>query len=197
MKELATIKLPATRRHHPGALWTDAELLSLDGDGQKHELWDGKVVTMCPAGYEHGDVISVLSHALARVVYENKLGRVYDGQTGYRLNLDNCYCPDISFVSRRRFKLITLSKEKLFHGSHDLAVEVLSPSDSITKTEQKILNYLAHGTRLVWMVDTKHRSVRAYHADGSMELLRGDRYLTGNSVLPGFRLSLGKLFEGI
>jgi Uma2 family endonuclease len=152
---------------------------------------------MCPAGYEHGDVISVLSHALASVVYENKLGRIYDGQTGYRLNVDNCYCPDISFVSRRRFKLITRSKEKLFHGSPDLAVEVLSPSDSITKTERKIVSYLAHGTRLVWMVDTKHRSVRVYRPDGGMELLRGDRYLTGNSVLPGFRLSLGKLFEGI
>jgi Uma2 family endonuclease len=197
MKTLSTIKLTTARRNRPGAIWTDAELLALDRDGRKHELWMGKVITMAPAGFDHGDVNTVLSHALADWVYKKKLGRVYDGQTGYRLSIDICYAPDVSFVSRERFKLITLSKHKLFHGSPDLAVEVLSPSDSITKTEIKVVNYLAHGTRLVWMVDMRNRSVRVYRPGESFELLRGNRVLTGNSVVPGFRLSLAKLFEGI
>jgi Uma2 family endonuclease len=197
MKATSTIKLASVRRHRPGTIWTDAELLALHRDGRKHELWFGKVVTMAPAGFDHGDVITVLTHALADMVYEKKLGRVYDGQTGYRLNIDLCYAPDLSFVSRERFKLITVSKEKLFHGSPDLAVEVLSPSDSITKTEIKVENYLAHGTRLVWMVDLRNRSVRVYRPGATFELLRGNRVLTGNSVVPGFRLSLARLFEGI
>ena len=196
MKGLPTIKLSSTR-HRRGTIWTDAELLALHGDDRKHELWSGKVVTMAPAGFEHGDVNVVLSHALADVVYKKKLGRVYEGQTGFRLSVDTCYAPDVSFVSHERFKLISRSKEKLFQGAPDLAVEVLSPSDSITKTEIKVQNYLAHGTRLVWMVDLKNRSVRIYRPGEAFELLRGNRVLTGNSVVPGFRLSLTRLFEGI
>ncbi len=197
MKATLPAKTTSHRRHRPGEIWTDDELIALNADGLKHELWNGKVVTMCPAGYEHGDVITVISHALASVVYENKLGRVYDGQTGFRIRLDTCYCPDVSFVSKQRFKLITLAKGKLFYGTPDLAVEVLSPSDSITQTEEKVKGYLTHGTRLVWMVDPKHESVRVYRPYEPFELLRGNRILTGNSVVPGFRLSLAKIFEAI
>ena len=98
-------------------------------------------------------------------------------------------------MSKKRLKLILPVKEKLFHGAPDLAVEVLSPSDSITKTEEKITLYLTHGTRLAWMVDIRHRSVRVYREPGRFELLRPGRWLSGNSVLPGFRYAIAKLFE--
>lgn len=177
-------------------LWTDDQLMALhSGDGRKHELWFGKVITMSPAGAEHGDVISRLIGALIVHTQEHKLGRIYDGQTGFRLGPDHCFAPDLSFVSKARIKRILPMKEKLFHGSPDLAVEVLSPSDSITKTEDKIALYLTHGTRLAWMVDIGHRSVRVYREPGKFELLRPGRILTGNSVLPGFRYSVTKLFE--
>jgi len=184
------MKAPTTDK-----LWTDDQLMALDSDGLKHELWFGKVITMSPAGAEHGDVISRLLVALGAHAYGNKLGRVYDGQTGYRLGPDHCFAPDISFVSKARLKLILPAKEKLFHGSPDLAVEVLSPSDSITKTEEKITLYLTHGTRLAWMVDIGHRSIRLYREPGKFELLRPGRSLSGNSVVPGFRYAVSKLFE--
>ena len=176
-------------------IWTDDELMALDQDGRKHELWFGRIVTMSPAGAEHGDVIARLIGALVVHTQENKLGRVYDGQTGFRLGPDHCFAPDASFVSKSRLKLILPMKEKLFHGSPDLAVEVLSPSDSITKTEAKITLYLTHGTRLAWMVDLRHRSVRVYREPGRFELLRPGRWFSGNSVLPGFRYAVAKLFE--
>jgi Uma2 family endonuclease len=177
-------------------LWTDDQLLALGRkDDRKHELWFGKIITMPPAGGEHGDVIMRLASMMAVHVYEHKLGRVYDGQTGFRLGLDFCFEPDISFVSKERIKLILPVKEKLFHGAPDLAVEVLSPSDSITKTEEKINIYLALGTRLAWMVDSKHKLVRVYRKSGEFEVLRTGRFLTGNSVLPGFRFAVARLFE--
>jgi len=48
-----------------------------------------------------------------------------------------------------------------------------------------------------WMVDLRNRSVRVYRPGESFELLKGNRVLTGNSVVPGFRISLSKLFESI
>ena len=177
-------------------IWTDDELMALDSnDGRKHELWHGRIVTMSPAGAGHGDVIVRLTAAVATHVYEHRLGLVYDGQTGFRLSVDFCFCPDISFVSHERAKLILPVREKLFHGAPDLAAEVLSPSDSITKTEEKLNRLLAHGARLAWMVDLKHKSVRIYRKAGKFELLGEGRNLTGNAVLPGFRLAIERLFE--
>ena len=109
--------------------------------------------------------------------------------------MDHCFAPDIAFVSKERFKLILPSESRYFTAPPDLAVEVLSASDSITKTERKLLLYLAHGSHLAWMVDPKHKSVRVYRKPGEFELLSADRILTGNSVLPGFRISLHRLFE--
>ena len=177
-------------------IWTDDELMALDSkDGRKHELWQGRIVTMSPAGAGHGDVIVRLTIAVGQFVHERRLGLVYDGQTGFRLSVDFCFCPDLSFVSHERAKLILPVRAKLFHGAPDLAAEVLSPSDSITKTEEKLNRLLAHGTRLAWMVDLKHKSVRIYRKAGKFELLGEGRYLTGNAVLPGFRFAIARLFE--
>ena len=181
-------------------IWTDRELLALGADTDvKYELWDGKIIAMPPAKPLHGMIIAHLTYLLGAHVFENKLGRLFDGQTGFRLSLEHCYEPDISFVSHRRSKVILPHGDLsgLFHGAPDLEVEVLSPSDSITRTERKINHYLEYGSHLVWMVDPKSKTVRVYRPDGSMELLRGDRFVTGNSVLPGFKVSLAKIFEGI
>ena len=202
---------PANMRYSPGAsreqviplkplgeFWSDDELLTLGTDSDtKHELRDGKVVAMPPAGYKHGAVIARLLAAVATHVYRHRLGEVFDGQTGFRLSMDHCFAPDVSFVSRERLKLIAPGGDRLIHGSPDLAVEVLSPSDSITKTEKKIALYLTHGAQLAWMIDPKNKTCRIYRQAGQFELLRGDRILSGNSILPGFRLPLSRIFSGI
>lgn len=184
------------RRLRPrGELWTDDELMAIGADDLKRELWNGKIITMPLAGWRHGDIIVRLSTAIATHVYENRLGSVYDGQTGFRLSTDYCLAPDISFVGKERVRLILRDQDKLFHGAPDLAVEVLSPSDPITATEKKITLCLIHGTRLAWMADPKNKIVRVYREPRKFELLRSDQALTGNALLPGFRYSLSRLFS--
>ena len=186
----------AARVRHTRGFWTDDDLLALgSSDDRKHELWNGKIITMPPGGAQHGDVIVRLTAAIATHVYEHRLGRVYEGQTGFRLSTDHCFEPDISFVSKERLKLILPVEEKLLHGAPDLAVEVLSPSDSITGTEKKITLYLVHGARLGWMIDPKNKIARVYREPGKFELLRSHQALNGNTVLPGFRFTLQRLFE--
>ena len=205
------VELP-TSRHVPGvwevgarslkpkgAFWTDAELLQLGANTDvKYELWDGKIIPMSPAGPKHGAVIARLTHYLTNHIYKNKLGEIFEGQTGFRLGIDHCFQPDISFVSGERMKLILPHGfDGMFHAAPDLAVEVLSPSDSITKTEKKMQLYLVHGARLGWMLDLKNKTARIYRPGESFELLKADKALAGNSVLPGFRISLAKIFENI
>lgn len=179
-----------------GEFWTDDELVRLTSlTDLRFELCDGEIVAMPSMGSQHRDLIARLLTAIGNHVYEHKLGRVFDGQTGFRLGVDHCFAPDISFISKERYKFIYVSEGRYFAAPPDLAVEVLSASDSLTKTERKLQLYLAHGSHLAWMVDPKHKSLRVYRPDGSSELLSGHQHLTGNSVLPGFRLSLHRLFD--
>lgn len=80
-------------------------------------------------------------------------------------------------------------------GAPDVAVEVLSPSDTSSGIQQKTLDYLEAGARLVWIVDPAARTVTAFRSDGSASLLRGDGILSGEDVLPGFTLTLERLFR--
>jgi Uma2 family endonuclease len=208
---VARVTLP-TSRHMPGVweagfrslkskgpFWTDAELLALSANSDvKYELWNSKIIPMSPAGPKHGAIIARLSYHLGAHIYENKLGEIFDGQTGFRLGLEHCFQPDISFVSHERLKLILPHGfDGMFHAAPDLAVEVLSPSDSVTKTEKKMQLYLAHGARLGWMFDIKNKTARVYKLGQPFELLRGDKFLNGNSVLPGFRIFMAKIFDSI
>lgn len=183
-----------------GKFWTDEELLALGANTDvKYELCAGKIIAMPPAKPRHGAVISQLSYLLGCHVYEHKRGKLFDGQTGFRMSFEYCYEPDVSYVSHERMKLIlpATGLDGLFHAAPDLAVEALSPSDSITKTERRMQIYLSYGSRLAWMVDPKNKTIRVYRPGESFELLRGDRFLSGNSVLPGFRVSLAKIFDGV
>ena len=200
LSQLARIDRPIECALKPkGPYWTDEELLSLSTDSDvRYELWDGKIIAMPPARPRHGMVTSQLIYLLGCHVYEHKLGRLFEGQTGFRLSFDYCFEPDVSFVSNERMKhILPAGLDGLFHSAPDLAVEVLSPSDSITKTERRMELYLAYGGRLAWMVDPKYKTVRVYRPGQKFESFSGERFLTGNSVLPGFRVSLGKIFEGI
>lgn len=80
-------------------------------------------------------------------------------------------------------------------GAPDVAVEVLSPSDTSSAIQQKTLDYLEAGARLVWIVDPGALTVTVYRPDGSASLLRGDGVLSGGDVLPGFALELEWLFR--
>ena len=81
-----------------------------------------------------------------------------------------------------------------FHGAPDLAVEVLSPSDTVEEIEAKVDEYLAAGTQLVWVVNPRRQTVSVYRKDGTTTILRREDALNGESVVPGFSLSLAELF---
>lgn len=175
-------------------LWSDDELMALDHDGVRHELWFGKVSTMPPCGGEHSGTSLELSRVVANHVVRRRLGRVFEGQAGFRLRVDLCLSPDMAFVSRARLKFLLPDRRRLFRGAPDLVAEVLSPSDSITKTEEKLFHFLVHGSRLAWMVDPARRWIRVYREPGRFEMLRPGQHLTGNGVLPGFRHPVARLF---
>jgi len=73
-------------------------------------------------------------------------------------------------------------------------VEVVSPAETDHQVQDKVMEYLAHGTRLVWVVRPRQRTVTVYRPDGSARVLGETDALDGEDVVPGFRLPLRTLF---
>ncbi len=77
----------------------------------------------------------------------------------------------------------------------DLLAEILSPDDAPAEVLAKVADWLAAGTRLVWLVDPQRLEVRVYRRDGSLSVLRENDSLDGEDVLPGFACPLMQVFS--
>ena len=150
---------------------------------------------MSPAGAGHNHIEGRLFVALYLFTEEHGLGQTYSGDTGFRLSPRICYAPDVSFVARARLRALLPDPEKFLQGAPDLAVEVLSPDDSLRRTERKMADYFHHGTALAWLDIPRRRQIRVYRAASEYLTLEGpDARLTGGALLSGFEYPLAKLF---
>jgi Uma2 family endonuclease len=73
-------------------------------------------------------------------------------------------------------------------------VEILSPDDTAREVREKVDEYLAHGVRLIWVVDPEDRTVAIYRVGTPPARLDASGVLTGGDVLPGFSCQVGTLF---
>jgi Uma2 family endonuclease len=168
-------------------LMTADELLMMPDDGMRHELIEGVLHTMTPPGERHGEIGASLTILLGQYVRQHGLGRVYT-EVGFRLRRDpdTVRAPDASFVARARLQG-PVGGPKYFEGAPDLAVEVLSPNDTVRETEEKFAQYFAAGCRLGWLVDPPRETVAVYRAPGAAVRTLGlDDVLDGEEVVPGF-----------
>ncbi len=172
--------------------WTEAQIMRLPDVPGKYELVEGELVVVA-AGREHEDVISNVSLALGNFVKKHKLGRVYTSGIGYWMDNGNLRCPDVSFVAKKHLDDMTRDPKGFLHGSPDLAIEVLSPSNRIRAMKKKAIEYFESGSRLVWFVVPDDRTVTVLSPDG-VETTVTDT-LTGEDVIPGFSLDVTELFE--
>lgn len=175
---------------------TAEQLLDLPDDGLRHELVDGELRTMSPAGYRYGRVSAVVIRALGTFVAEHGLGDVLSSETGFVLHRgpDTVRAPDAAYVRGER--VAALDDEAGFaEVAPDLVAEVVSPSDRASEVTSKALAWLDAGVRLVRVIDPVGRLVTAYRPDGVVALVRGaDAALDGGDVLPGFARPLADLF---
>lgn len=175
-----------------GKEWTEEALMALPHDGQKYEVLGGELV-VSPTGVQHGYISSRLLAALLDFALNHRLGLVVDSSTGFRLRQGDCLSPDASFVRRERLeKELT---QKFFPGAPDLAVEVLSPGESLAAIDKKLVAYFADETRLAWVINPKEKTVRVHHSAKRAKTLRAGDCLDGEDLLPGFSFPVAVLFE--
>ena len=167
----------------------------LAAEGKRTELVRGDLVVMAPAGGRHGHVAHRLSLFVGNHVLEGDLGRVFAAETGFLLRRapDTVRAPDVAFVAADR--LGGAEPPPGFLEMHpDLAVEVVSPSDSPAAVRAKVQDWLEAGTRLVWVAYPDSRSVTVHSQTGQPEELSETDVLSGAPALPEFSVAVRDLF---
>jgi Uma2 family endonuclease len=177
-------------------LMTAGELGQLpDGGVHRYELVKGVLVTMAPPGFGHGGTAFRLGHLMQLAIDQRGLGGEVVVESGFQLeeDPDTVRGLDVAYVARERLPA-TDARDGYYRGAPDLAVEVVSPHDTATEVLEKVQEYLTAGSRLVWVVDARTRTVTVYRPDGSAQVLRETDTLSGEAVLPGFAPPVREIF---
>ena len=183
------------QRYTVDDLW---DLVTTPGNGDmRYELIDGELVEMAPTNILHSFVAGRIYLRLAAFVLERDLGEAFFESGHYfRFNRFTLLGPDIAFVSHAR--LPRDLPETFADFMPDLAVEVLSPSNTAAEMNRKTEMFLRSGVSLVWIVNPRAKTVEVFRldADGDIEseTLTETQMLSGESILPGFTLPIAQIF---
>jgi Uma2 family endonuclease len=177
-------------------LFTADQLLNMPDDGHRYELIAGELSKMSPAGWKHGWIAGRLHGWLAHYAETHNLGAVFEGETGFLLasDPDTVRAPDIAFIGRERLAAEEPT-EAFWPGAPDLAVEVVSPGDTVHEVDDKVKTWLDAGAKMVWVVDPKWRSVTVYRSSEQVKILTENEELSGEDVLEGFCRKVRDLFS--
>lgn len=176
-------------------LMTAEEFLHQAPQDKRSELVRGEMIVMDPAGWEHGDLAGNIYGFLWEHVRKNNLGRVFAAETGFVLkhDPDTVRAPDAAFVSNERFAA-QKRRHGFFDGAPDLAVEVASPSETSDDIQDKVIDYLEAGTRMVIYLHPRTKTITLYYSLDHIRVLTLKDTLDGGDVLPGFRVPLTEIF---
>lgn len=163
-------------------------------DGTKTELVRGKVVKLSRPGFLHGLCQVRVYAVLDRHVHAKKLGRVVM-ETGVvtERDPDTVRGPHVSYWSAKR---LPLDETPVGYPAlaPDLAVEVLSPSNSLAKIRDKMREYFERGVHMVWIVDPEARTLTIYRSRDEGMVLHEAALVQVDDVLAEFRCQVADLF---
>jgi Uma2 family endonuclease len=165
--------------------------------GKRAELWRGEVREYMPAGPKQGKVALNIGAEIRAYARRGNLGVAFAAETGFIVRTpagESVLAPDAAFIRRER-----LPEGDLPSGFcpivPDLVVEVVSPNDSETTVREKASEWLTGGVSVVWVVDLQRRIVEVWTPDGLHQSLSEDDWLSGEPVLPNFRVPVREVFE--
>lgn len=156
----------------------------------------GELIVMPPTGGETGKSNSNVNLQLGVWNEQTQLGEVFDSSTGFTLPNKANRSPDASWVEKSRWEALTPEqREKFIPLCPDFVIEIFSPSDSLSKTQEKMEEYIENGCRLGWLIKRKKQEVEIYRPGKEVEVLKSPQTLSGEDVLPGFTLNLQRVWE--
>ena len=169
------------------------EFEELADDGTRHELNKGQLVSVTYPKFRHSWVAQNIHDGLSPYVREKKIGRVFS-EVAYLLSEDppTLRIPDVSYLSQEHIQ--QASSDGYVPGGPELAVEIVSPSASAEDLQEKVEQYLASGSQVVWVVYPKTRTIHVFPQAAASAALGEDDLLEELQLFPGWSVPVTELF---
>lgn len=156
----------------------------------------GEIIIMSPTGGETGNRNAEIIIEFGIWNRQTKLGKVFDSSTCFKFPNGADRSPDVSWIKQERWDALTVEeKEKFPPIAPDFVLELMSPTDSLKETQDKMREYMENGVKLGWLINRKTRRVEIYRQGKAVEVLQSPAELSGEDVLPGFVLNLQIVWE--
>jgi Uma2 family endonuclease len=195
VEHLGGVPLDRIRAFPPPGTATDRDVLeSKSRFNRICELIDGVLLEKSMGFYE-SMLASVLIGFLEAHMRQHDAGIVLDGSGPLQILPTQVRVPDVSVILWGRFPRGKLPQEPIPALAPDLAVEVLSRTNTEREMRQKLRDYFLSGVRLVWYIDPETRTAEIFLAPEERTVIDEQGILDGGEVLPGFRVRLGEVFE--
>lgn len=157
----------------------------------------GELLIMPPTGGTSGRKNLSLSGQFNNWVENNLyMGEGFDSSTLFVLPNGAKRSPDTSWIRRARWDTLTPEQQDGYPPiCPDFVVELRSPTDNIDELQAKMQEYVNNGARLGWLINPQDKQVEVYRPRQKKEVLQSPDSLSGEEVLPGFVLSLQRIWN--
>jgi Uma2 family endonuclease len=171
------------------------ELCQLNRGLRVERASDGEMVIMPPAGGESGGIEFRLGGAFYVWAETDGTGKGFSPSTGFRLPNGAIRSPDLAWVLLSRWERLSPEERRRFPQlCPDFIAEVRSENDSLSGLQAKMVEYIDNGARLGWLIDPLEKKVYVYRPGTEVERLDDPQAISGDPVLPGFTMELGRLW---
>jgi Uma2 family endonuclease len=155
----------------------------------------GKLIIMPPTGGISGRRNADINVDLGIWNRQTQLGYLFDSSTCFRLPNGGERSPDAAWIERSHWEALSLQEQEKFPPiAPDFVIELRSATDNLSSLQSKMQEFRESGVRLGWLINPQERQVEIYRAEAPVELLQSPTQLSGEAVLPGFELSLARIF---
>jgi Uma2 family endonuclease len=195
VRRLGDIPLERIRLQPPPGTATEKDVIAIREGPERRicELVEGVLVEK-PIGNAESNLAMILGQLLLNYLDEHDLGTILGPDGALRIMPKLVRIPDISFLSWEKLPGRKLPRKKIADLAPDLAIEILSESNTKKEMQRKVKDYFAAGVKLVWLIQPKNRTAEIYTSPTDLRRIKKDESLNGADVLPGFSLQLSDLF---
>ncbi len=156
---------------------------------------EGEVIIMPPTGWETSDRNAELITQLRIWSKKDRRGKVSDSNGGFILPNGATRSPDSAWVLKSRLEQLPKEAlEKFLPLCPDFVVEITSPSDNLSVTQEKMVEYIENGAKLGWLIHTKTKQVFVYRPNQKVEVLECPDTVSGQDILENFELDMSEIW---
>lgn len=148
-----------------------------------------QLILMPPTGFETSSKNVELVFQLKLWNNLKKSGIVTESNGGFTLSNGAVRAPDVGWISNERYEAVPVAKKRAFiHACPDFVIELMSDSDNLEDSQEKMVEWRENGCRLGWLINPKTKEIWVYREDGQVTKRKAEKKITGEEVLLDFEL---------